>query len=198
MLAIFWELSSEGLYQSSRKEKESCCPVFLSSTKRETRHFHVVVVQRRLRNVQKSVMYVQSCCFANLNLFHLPFLLPSPSSLLKLPGSLNSNAVHSHHFQLSFPTFTWYEGDWHGTWANHEVLHLTYHKSDIGISVLEQPYLRTRHGEPELTQPRSKPQQRIKSQMTWKFFSPERGGVSPGGRTPTWKQRGCSSSRLGV
>ena len=30
--------------------------------------FHVVVVQRRQRNVQKSVMHVQSCCFANLNL----------------------------------------------------------------------------------------------------------------------------------
>ena len=79
-----------------------------------------------------------------------------------------------------------------------EVLHLAYHKSVIGISVLEQPYLRTRHGEPELTQPRSKPQQRIKSQMTWKFFSPERGGVSPEGRTPIWKQREFSSSRFGV
>ena len=48
------------------KEKESCCLVFPSSTKREIRHFHVVVVQRRLRKVQKSVMHVQSCCFANL------------------------------------------------------------------------------------------------------------------------------------
>ena len=35
---------------------------------REIRKFHVAVVQRRLRNVQKSVMHVQSCCFANLNL----------------------------------------------------------------------------------------------------------------------------------
>ena len=34
----------------------------------EIRHFHVVVVQRRQRSVQKSVMHVQSCCFANLNL----------------------------------------------------------------------------------------------------------------------------------
>ena len=30
-------------------------------------HFRVVVVQRRLRNVQKSVMHVQSCSFAYLN-----------------------------------------------------------------------------------------------------------------------------------
>ena len=66
MWAIFLELNSEGLYQSSGKEKESCCLVFPSSTKREIRHFHVVVVQRRQRNVQKSVMHVQSCCFANL------------------------------------------------------------------------------------------------------------------------------------
>ena len=37
-------------------------------TKREIRYFHVVVVQRRQRNEQKSVMHVQSCCFANFNL----------------------------------------------------------------------------------------------------------------------------------
>ena len=37
--------------------------------KREIRPFHVVVVQRRrLGNEQKSVRYVQSCCFANINL----------------------------------------------------------------------------------------------------------------------------------
>ena len=48
MLEIFLELSSKQLYQSSRKEKESCCLVFPCSTKREIRHFHVVVVQRRL------------------------------------------------------------------------------------------------------------------------------------------------------
>ena len=48
------ELNFEGLYQSSGKEKESCCLVFPSSTKREIRHFHVIVV------------HVQSCCFANL------------------------------------------------------------------------------------------------------------------------------------
>ena len=68
MLAIFLELNSEGLHQNSGKEKESCCLVFPSSTKREISHFHVVVVQRRQRNVQKSVMNVQSCSFANLNL----------------------------------------------------------------------------------------------------------------------------------
>ena len=66
MLANFLELNSIGLYQSLGKEKESCCLVFPSSTKREIRRSHVVVVQRQQRNVQKSVIHVQSCCFANL------------------------------------------------------------------------------------------------------------------------------------
>ena len=65
---MFLELNSKGLYQSLGKEKESCCVVFSSSIKREIRNFHVVVVQRRQRNVQTSVMHVQSCCFADLNL----------------------------------------------------------------------------------------------------------------------------------
>ena len=52
------EMNAEERYKSSGKETESCL-VFTSSTKREIKHFHVVVVQRRLRNVQKSVMHVQ-------------------------------------------------------------------------------------------------------------------------------------------
>ena len=42
--------------------------MFTSSIKRESRKFHVLVVQRQERNVQKMVMHVQSCCFADLNL----------------------------------------------------------------------------------------------------------------------------------
>ena len=38
--------------------------MFTSSIKRENRHFPVVVVQWRERNVHKSVMHEQSCCFA--------------------------------------------------------------------------------------------------------------------------------------
>ena len=34
----------------------------------ELRKFHVAVIQQRLRNKQKSVMQVQSCSFASLNL----------------------------------------------------------------------------------------------------------------------------------
>ena len=43
--------------------------VFTSSIKSEIRTVHVVVVQRPQRNVQKSVMHVQSCCFANLRAY---------------------------------------------------------------------------------------------------------------------------------
>ena len=54
MLANFFEVDSKGLYQSTGEEKESCCLVFPSSTKREIRHFHVEVVKRRERHVQKA------------------------------------------------------------------------------------------------------------------------------------------------
>ena len=66
---MFLVLNSKGLHQSSGKEKESCCLLFPSSTKREIRQFHVVVVQRRQRNVQnKRFARAESCCFACLNL----------------------------------------------------------------------------------------------------------------------------------
>ena len=39
------------------KEKEGRCLAFSSSIKREIRQFHIVVVQRRQRNVQKSVIH---------------------------------------------------------------------------------------------------------------------------------------------
>ena len=73
MLAIFLEFNSKGLYRSSGKEKESCCLAFPSLTKREIiiiiiRHFHTVVLQWQQRNVQKSMMHMQSCCFATINL----------------------------------------------------------------------------------------------------------------------------------
>ena len=48
----------------------------------DIRKVHVVVVQQWLRNVQKSIMHVQSCCFAYLNLC---LFCCSPLSLQKLP-----------------------------------------------------------------------------------------------------------------
>ena len=79
---LFQELNPKGLYLSSQKEKEnrtlSCVHVLI---KREIGKFHVVVVQRRQKNVQKRVVHVQSCCFASF----FPFSLTSPLSLPKLP-----------------------------------------------------------------------------------------------------------------
>ena len=68
MLAKFSGFNPKGPYLSL--EKETFCVVFTNSVKRarEIRKFHVAVVQRRLRNVQKSVMLVQSCFLANLNI----------------------------------------------------------------------------------------------------------------------------------
>ena len=63
---------------------------------REQRHFHVEIAQRRLRNVQKSVMHVRSCCFVQSKpIVFLPFSLPSPSSLLKLPNVPYSVLQHN-------------------------------------------------------------------------------------------------------
>ena len=42
---------------------------------REIRKFHIAVVQQLQRNVQKNMMHVQSCCFANLHV-HLLLFLP--------------------------------------------------------------------------------------------------------------------------
>ena len=50
---IVFELHSEGLFQRSVKEKESCCLLFPPSTKREIRHFHVAVVQWQLKEMFK-------------------------------------------------------------------------------------------------------------------------------------------------
>ena len=66
-IALVRELSSKGQYLSLKKEKENRCLAFTLSMKREIKKFHVVVVQRRQRNVQKYLMQVQSCCFAYLS-----------------------------------------------------------------------------------------------------------------------------------
>ena len=57
--------------------------MFTSSTWREIRYFHFVVVQWPQRNVQKSVLHVQKLLFCWSKPFaFLPFSLTSPSSLL--------------------------------------------------------------------------------------------------------------------
>ena len=66
---IFW-LESEGTVSKfwKRKRKFLCVLTYPIKRARQIRKFHVAVVQRRLRNIQKSVMHVQSCYFANVNL----------------------------------------------------------------------------------------------------------------------------------
>ena len=65
----FRGLNPKGPYLSLDMERKNIV-VFTDYIKqaREIRTFHVAVVQRRLRNVQKSVIHEQSCCFAKMNL----------------------------------------------------------------------------------------------------------------------------------
>ena len=91
MLTKFSGLNLKGTYLSLEKDKETFCVLFTYSVKRarEIRKAYVAVLQRWLKNVPKSVMHVQSCCFTKVNLFlffFLPFSLPSLSLLLKLPS----------------------------------------------------------------------------------------------------------------
>ena len=69
MIAKFSGLNPKGPYLTLEKEKEN----FLCYSHRL--HKAGAVVQQRLRNVQKSVMHVQSCSFANLK--PIAFLLLS-------------------------------------------------------------------------------------------------------------------------
>ena len=73
------------MYRSAGKEKESRCLVFTFSTKRETRHFHVVVVKWRQRNVPRKRDALAKLLFGQFKpIAFLPFSLTSPSSLLPI------------------------------------------------------------------------------------------------------------------
>ena len=79
---FFWSWILKDCIEVEEMKRKSSI-VSTSYSKREIRHFDVVVVQRRQRNVQKSVMHVQSC--KSNDIAFLPFSLPLPSSMLKLP-----------------------------------------------------------------------------------------------------------------
>ena len=79
------EFNSEGPYPSSEREIKFRRCLFMYSIKREIRHFHVVVVHKRQRNVQKGVMHVQSCCFGYETYCFLTFSSPSASLDLTVP-----------------------------------------------------------------------------------------------------------------
>ena len=78
MLAKFSGVKSERTVSKFRKRKRKFCVLLTYFVKwvHEIWKFHVVVMQRRPRNVQKSAI-VKTYCF-------FPVLLPSPASLLKL------------------------------------------------------------------------------------------------------------------
>ena len=74
MLAKFTGVESERTVSKFRKKKKEIIVVLQCSPTSESglweiRKFHVAVVQQWLRNVQNSVMHVQSCSFANIDLF---------------------------------------------------------------------------------------------------------------------------------
>ena len=72
---IFWIEFQRTVSKFRKQKKETFCLSFTYSVKRarENRKFDVVVVQGWLKNVQKSVVQVQSFCFTNINSLFLPF-----------------------------------------------------------------------------------------------------------------------------
>ena len=83
---IFWDLNTKRPYLIL--EKESFCAAFTYSIERagEIRKFHVAVLQRRLRSVQKRRAARTRLLFClSKPLAFLLFLLLSPSSLLEFP-----------------------------------------------------------------------------------------------------------------
>ena len=79
---LFWSwISINHIQVHKEKENLTCHCLFTSFTEREIRHFHVVGVHWQ-RNIQKSVMHVQSCCCALSSYFFNTFSSPLH---LKLP-----------------------------------------------------------------------------------------------------------------
>ena len=64
---MFWSWILKNCILVEKKEKEIVL-LFTSSMKHEIRKFHIAVVRQWQRNVHKSLLLMQSCCFANLNL----------------------------------------------------------------------------------------------------------------------------------
>ena len=57
-------LHSKGPYSSSEREIKFRCCLITFSIKHDISHLLIIVVQKRQNKVQKSVMPMQSCCFA--------------------------------------------------------------------------------------------------------------------------------------
>ena len=72
---FFVELNSRRLLRVQENEKESSCLVFTSSTKREIRQFHVVVLQWRQRRVQNACCTCRVAVLQSKPIAVLPFSL---------------------------------------------------------------------------------------------------------------------------
>ena len=79
------KLVSWGPYLSLEGEIKIHSRLFTSSIKRENRHFHFVVVQWQQIKVQKSMMYVQTCCFAWQIYCFYDVLVAAAVVVVKLP-----------------------------------------------------------------------------------------------------------------
>ena len=79
IFASSWESSASREIQVHKEKENFVIACLRPSLKREIRHFNVVVVQRRQRNLQKSVMHVQSCCFALSSYCFFYFLVAASS-----------------------------------------------------------------------------------------------------------------------
>ena len=64
-----FEPNCKETYTASERDRLFSRRLVMSFIKREIRHFSVAVEQWRQRNVQKSVMRVQSCCFAGYSTY---------------------------------------------------------------------------------------------------------------------------------
>ena len=78
------KLNFKGPYPSSEREIKFRRCLFMSSIKHEIRHFHVVVVQKRERNVQKMCDARVICCVVYKTYCFLTFSSPSASLALKV------------------------------------------------------------------------------------------------------------------
>ena len=65
ILANFWDMNSTGAVSQFRKRKRKLLACIYILQKRFVRPFHVVGMQRQ-KELYKSIMHMQSCCFASL------------------------------------------------------------------------------------------------------------------------------------
>ena len=105
-----WSWISRGHIQAQIEKKIRRC-LFTSSIKREMRHFHVVVVQKLERNVQKVWCTCEVVVLLIKPIVFLTFLLSSASLDLKVPnfvcGAANFLFVvtRGSYSSLGYPTW---------------------------------------------------------------------------------------------